>query len=144
MPARLAVVLDRESLPELDFAIRCEDSPFLFAAAIHWLARAGFTVEDFQEKLRQTRTAVLAQLGGMDTPRHRLAYLLAARRAFPKAEAVVGLGRVPGGFGASQNRAFLSLAVFNGALYAGTHNPAAGAELWRTDDEPGTVAALTR
>ena len=40
---------------------------------------------------------------------------------------------VAGGFGNAHNRAIMTLGVFRGALYAGTHNPAEGAELWRSD-----------
>ena len=38
---------------------------------------------------------------------------------------------VPAGFGNVHNRAINSLGVFHDALYAGTHNPTEGAELWR-------------
>ena len=40
---------------------------------------------------------------------------------------------VPAGFGNPHNRAINSLCVFQEILYAGTHNPAEGAELWRLD-----------
>ncbi len=41
-----------------------------------------------------------------------------------------------GGFGTAHNRAIQALRVFKGRLYAATHNPPDGGELWRVEPRP--------
>jgi hypothetical protein len=48
------------------------------------------------------------------------------------------------GFGDASNRSVLSMAVFNGFLYAGTGNPERGFDVWKTDAEGAPPFSWTR